>query len=109
MLIGTCIYHPLAVLWIFAFFDHISYKRWLPIYYEDCLALPKRFPKMYQSFLNRDFVVRHFSRKCSAVPMDQALKKAYNKPAKSSAGITGFTRRKETVCRCNLIKHEKAK
>ena len=109
MLIGTYIYHPLTVLWIFAFFDHISYKRWLPIYYEDCLALPKRFPKMYQSFLNRDFVVRQFSRKCSAVPMDQALEKAYNKPAKSSAGIIGFTRRKETVCRCNLIKHEKAK
>ena len=72
-------------------FDHIIYKRWLPIYYEDCLALPKRFPKIYQSFLIGDFVVRHSSRKGSAVPMDQVLEKAYNKPAKSSAGIIGFT------------------
>ena len=56
-----------------------------------------------------DFVVRHTSRKGSAVPMDQALEKAYNKPAKSSAGIIGFTRRKEAVCKWNLIKHEKEK
>ena len=41
--------------------------------------------------------------------MDQALEKAYNKPAKSSASIIGFTRRKEAVCKWNLIKHEKAK
>ena len=41
--------------------------------------------------------------------MDQALEKEYNKPAKSSSGIIGFTRRKEAVCKWNLIKHEKAK
>ena len=63
---------------------------------------------MYQSFLNRDFAVRHSSRKGSAVPMDHALEKAYNKPAKSSAGIIGFTRRKEAACKWNLKKHEKA-
>ena len=78
-------------------FDRISYKRWLPIYYEDCLALPKRFLKMYQSFLNSDSIVRRSSRKCSAVPMDQALENAYNKPAKSSACIIGFTRRKQSI------------
>ena len=57
-------------------FDRINYKRWLPMYYEDCLALPRRFPKMYNSFLMGDFVLRHTSRKGSAVPMDQALEKA---------------------------------
>ena len=56
-------------------FDHINFKRCLPVYYEDCLALPKRFPEMYESFLNRDFVVRHSSRKGSAVPVYQAMKK----------------------------------
>ena len=80
-------------------FDRINYECWLPIYYEDCLALPKHFPEMYQSFLNGDFVVRHSSRKGSAVPMDQALEKAHNKPAKSSTGNIGFTRRKEAVCK----------
>ena len=39
--------------------------------------------------------------------MDQALEKQYNKPAKSSSGVIGFTRRKEAVCRWNIIKHEK--
>ena len=90
-------------------FDRINYNSWLPIHYEDCLALPKRFPKMCESFLNVDFVVRHSSRKGSAVPMDQALEKAYSKPTKSFAGIIGFTHRKDAVCKWNLTKHEKAK
>ena len=41
--------------------------------------------------------MRRSSRKDSAIPMDQALEKAYSKPAKSFAGIIGFARRKETV------------
>ena len=90
-------------------FDCINCKRRLPIYYKDCLALTKYFPKIYESFINGDFVVRHSSRKGSAVPIDQALEKAYSKPAKSSAGIIGFTRRKKVVCKWNLIKHDKAK
>ena len=64
---------------------------------------------MSGAFLNLDFVVRHVSRKDNAFPMDQALGKAYNKPAKSSASITGFTRRKEIVCKWNLIKDDKEK
>ena len=40
--------------------------------------------------------------------MDQALEKAYSKPAKSFAGIICFTR-KEPVCKWNLTKYEKAK
>ena len=56
-----------------------------------------------------EVLLRDTYREGNAVPMDQALVKAYNKPAKSSAGIIGFTRRKEAVCKWNLIKHEKAK
>ena len=43
--------------------------------------------------------MRHSSRKDSAIRMDQALEKAYSKPAKSFAGIIGFARRKEAVCK----------
>ena len=64
---------------------------------------------MYAAFTSGDFVARHSLRKVIAVPMDQALEKEYNKPAKSSSGIIGFTRRKEAVCKWNLIKHERAK
>ena len=90
-------------------FDRVNYKRWLPLYYEDCLQLSQNFPGIYAQFLKGDFVVRHTSRNGSAVPIDQALEKEYNKPAKSQAGIIGFTRRKEAVCKWNIIKHEKAK
>ena len=48
-------------------------------------------------------------RKGSAVPIDQDLKQAYNKPAKSCSGIVGISRQKEAVCRWNIIKHEKGK
>ena len=39
--------------------------------------------------------------------MDQALEKQYNKPVKGQSGIIGITRRKEAVCKWNIIKHEK--
>ena len=68
-------------------FDRVNYKRWLPIYYEDCIALPQNFPIIYTSFAEGGFVVKHTNRCGSSVPMDQALEKAYNKPAKDQAGI----------------------
>ena len=47
------------------------------------------------------------SRKCSAVGMDMALEKVYNKPAKNIGGIIGITSKKEAVAQWNLLKHEK--
>ena len=41
-------------------------------------------------------------------PMDQALEKEYNKPAKGPSSVIGFSNRKEAVAQWNLIKHEKA-
>ena len=72
-------------------FDGVNYNRWLPIYFEDCRALPETFPTMYESFTKSGFVVRHTSRRGSGIPMDQALEKAYNKPAKCQGGIIGIT------------------
>ena len=39
--------------------------------------------------------------------MDMALEKQYNKPAKGPSGIIGISRRKEAVCKWNLIRHDK--
>ena len=66
-------------------FDRVNYKRWLPLYYEDCLAPSRNFPKIYEAFLEQDFTVKHTTKSGSGVPMDQVLEKEYNKPAK---GIT---------------------
>ena len=54
-------------------------------------------------------VVRHNKKKASAIPMDQALEKAYDKPAKSNSRIVGISRRKDALCQWNIIKHENAK
>ena len=96
-------------MWIIFWFGHTHYSRWTPIYYEDCLNLEQKYPLLYNSFLQGDFVVHHTSRKCSATPMDQALEMAYNKPAKGPGGVIGFTRQKESVAKWNIIKHEKSK
>ena len=88
-------------------FDRINYKRWLPIYYEDCLQLEERYPLLHKAFMQGDFVAKHSNRSGSCVPMDQALEKAYNKPAKDHSGIIGITRKKEAVAKWCIIKHEK--
>ena len=61
------------------------------------LNLQNNFPRLHASFLQGDFVVHHTVRRDSAVPMDQALEMAYNKPAKGPGGVIGFTRQKESV------------
>ena len=75
---------------------------------EDCLQLPENFPTMYSEFQHGNFVVKHTKRHGRSVPLDQALKKAYTKPAKGQGGVIGLTRRKEAVAQWSLIKHEKA-
>ena len=93
---------------IFAFF-RIHYCRWLPFYYEDCMNLKSNFPILYEEFRKGNFVVHHTKRKSSGMPIDQALEKEYNKPAKGPGGVIGITRKKESVAKWNLLKHEKGK
>ena len=88
-------------------FDITNYSRWGSLYYEDCLSLKDKFPTIYNEFVKGNFVVNFTSRKGSSVPMDQALEKSYNKPAKGKSGIIGITRRKEAVAQYDIIKHEK--
>ena len=92
---------------LFFFFNRTNYKRWVPLYFEDCMAKKHDFPELWEHFCNGKFVVHQTKRKGSGIPMDQALEKQYNKPAKGPSGVIGFTRRKEAVCKWNIIKHEK--
>ena len=78
------------------------------MYFEECKNLPRSFPTLHEAFQRGDFVVHYTKRNGSAIPIDQALEKAYNKPAKGPGGIIGFTRRKESVAKWNLLQHEKA-
>ena len=92
---------------LFFAFDRVNYSRWMPLYFDDCLKLRETFPLIHEQFLNGDFTVQHSRRPCSAIPIDQALEKAYNKTAKGKGGIIGITAQKAAVAKWNLIKHEK--
>jgi len=93
---------------LFFAFNRSNYRRWAPLYFEDCLLIETKFPKIHDCFINGGFIVSQTKRRGSSLPMDQALEKQYNKPAKSSSGIIGYTRRKAAVCKWNLIKHVKS-
>ena len=94
---------------LFFCYNRTNYARWGSLYYEDCLQLPTKFPEICKEFQRGSFVV-NFKKTCaSAVPMDQALEKAYNKLAKGQLGIIGFTRRKEAVAQFNLIDMKRLK
>ena len=56
--------------------------------------------------MNGGFVV-NTNRKGSGVPFYQALEQSYNRPAKVSSGIIVFTRKKDAVALCGIIKHKK--
>ena len=48
-------------------------------------------------------------RKGIGVPMEQALDKEYNKSAKCPGGVIEITRKKWSIAKWNLLKHEKSK
>ena len=91
---------------LFFAFDRSNYFRWAPLYYNDSILLEETFPDLFDGFMNGDFTVKQSKRKCSAIPVDQALEKEYNKNAKEKGGIIGFTGEK-VVAKWNIIKHEK--
>lgn len=52
---------------------------------------------MYARFFMGDSIVKHTKRSASALTVDQALEKAYNKPVKGPSCVIGITKRKEAV------------
>jgi hypothetical protein len=71
------------------------------------LNLEIEFPSIHKEFLDGHFAVQQTNRTFSSVALDQALEQGYNKPAKSTGGIIGMTRRKDAVAKHDLIRHEK--
>ena len=74
---------------VFAF-HRTNCKRWLPLYFEDCLSLLKKYPSIHKSFLQDEFIVRLTQRNVSTILMDQGLEFKYSKPAKVACGINGM-------------------
>ena len=103
---GDWLLHLLAferAIKLFFAFDRTNYSRWAPLYLQDCLKLEQTFPLIYEEFMEKgSLVVTHTHRKSSAVPMDQALEKEYNKVAKGKGAVIGFSKQKGTVHKWNL-------
>ena len=90
---------------LFFAFNHTNYSRWT-FFFKDCLNLEETFPLIYQEFIAGNFV-RLTQCKRSAIPMDKANEKEYDKVAKGGGGVIGITPRKEAVAQWKLINHEK--
>ena len=48
---------------LFFAFNRTNYSRWCPLYFEECMALDKTYPKIYESFVKGGFVVSQTLRK----------------------------------------------
>ena len=42
---------------LFFFFNSINYKRWVPLYFENCMALKSTPPNLWENFSNGGFAV----------------------------------------------------
>lgn len=72
-------------------------------YYEDWFTLTQTFPIIYLAFFEGDFTVKHAANSQSGVPFDQVLEKEYNMSAKGPSATIGYTQRKESVWKWNII------
>ena len=93
---------------LFFGFGRVNYGRYTPLFLNDCLELKLKMPELYNHFVKGGWVMYYGLRKGSSIGFDMGLEKAYNKTAKSAAGIIGMTARKEAVALWNVVKHEKS-
>ena len=58
---------------------------------------------IYLAFFEGDFTVKHAANSGSVVPFDEALEKEYNMSVKGPSATIGYTQRKESVRKLNII------
>ena len=67
----------------------------------------EKYLSRYFWLFHEGFVVAQSLRKGSYIPMDMILKKKHNNLAKRPSWIIDVSRKKEAVCKWNLIRHDK--
>ena len=75
------------------------------LYLEDMLPLPETAPRIYQAFLQGQFMVKRTPGKFKAVAADQSLEQTINR-SQNSGGMIGSTRKKDFVAELEMIYHE---
>ncbi|OXU18366.1 hypothetical protein TSAR_009882 [Trichomalopsis sarcophagae] len=86
--------------------DLVNYAHWCSIYLHDMLMLENTAPEVYVQFMKGRFTVKKSLVSNTSVATDQALEQTINRDSKSTAGIIGHTRKKETVAIWDLTYHE---
>lgn len=86
--------------------DRTNYARFLSLYLEDMLMLEKNAPEVYEKFVSGRFTVKRSAVPFTSVATDQALEQTINKTSKSTGGVIGSTRKKETVAMWDITYHD---
>lgn len=63
---------------LFFAFVPSNFSWWVLPYFNFCILIEETYPDLFEGFMNVDFTVQQSKRKCSAIPIDQALEKKNN-------------------------------
>ena len=74
----------------FAAYDHTHYTRWGAVFIADMENLAQTAPRVYQGFLDGDFVAREAKHSFNKMPFDLCLEHI-NKTGKVAGGLVGIT------------------
>lgn len=89
----------------FAAYDHTHYTRWGAIFIADMEHLAQTAPRVYQGFLDGDFVAKEAKHSFNKVPFDLCLEHI-NKTGKVAGGLVGITRNETARNRWSITYNE---
>ena len=91
---------------IFHIMDRVNYSRWCALYLEDMETLEETAEEVYLQFMNGRFTLKRSQVPFTSVATDQALEQTINRSSKSTAGVIGITKKKQSVAAWDLTFHE---
>ena len=91
----------------FAAYDHTHYTRWGAVFIADMENLAQTAPRVYQGFLDGDFVAREAKHSFNEMPFDLCLEHI-NKTEKVAGGLVGITLNETARNRWSITYNERA-
>ena len=91
----------------FAAYDHTHYTRWGAVFIADMEHLAQTAPRVYQGFLDGDFVAKEAKHTFNEMPFDLCLEHI-NKTGKVAGGLVGITRNETARNRWSITYNERA-
>jgi len=88
--------------------DHLSYARYLPVYYSQLMNLSESHPGAERLLEDGGFSIARSDVPGCRVAVDQTIEQTINRSAKTSGGIVGFSRNTGAYYRWCLTRHSRA-